>query len=150
MLTWNQARSGVYWDSRLALSQRGCFFWALLLYIWTRCSPAGLQCENRLRATPPHSGWVWLAAHVRAAHTHHPARQVEEDALKMFSLLKHVFQFHFWPCSRWCVQWRESGHKACCIPPEAGQRWDSRTAEEPGETFSTFAVAKKHDEAAER
>lgn len=57
MLTWNQARSGVYWDSRLALSQRGCFFWALLLYLDTL-----LSCRTPMwKQITGHSCTLWLS-----------------------------------------------------------------------------------------
>lgn len=36
----------------------------------------GFWCEDRLRATPSHTGWVRLAAHLCPAHTYHPPWQV--------------------------------------------------------------------------
>ena len=58
-------------------------------YMCICCVCPGLQCENRLRAPPPHAGWVWLAAHMCAAHSYHPTRQVDNThAVSLRMLLK--------------------------------------------------------------
>lgn len=49
------------------------------LYWYIMCVQPGLQYKNRLWAPPSHSCRVWMAAHMCAAYSYHPAWQVEKN-----------------------------------------------------------------------
>lgn len=133
MLTWNQARSGVYWDSQLALSQRGCFFWALLLYLDTL-----LSCRTPMwKQITGHSSTLWLSlAGCSRACCPHPSsgttgrRRCFEDVfspetcfsvsfLTMLPLMCAVTGI--WPQS---MLYSSRGRSEVRQPDSRGTRWD--------------------------
>lgn len=108
-------------------------FWSLYWYIM--CVRPGLQYKNRLWAPPSHSCRVWLAAHVCAAYSYHPAWQVEKNihathnnekncrlcCLCTDAILCLCVVIGTWPPSRWCFSRGQSDVRK---QDNWGTRWE--------------------------